>query len=144
MGSRQKIFMNGVQVLNLFSLRLWLPSVWVSIGRNTEEAGCFSECMSANVSLGFMVYTRGSFGGWGKYTTTVCATWRPTTGIRPVNGPEDSSRSHGSYCNSTAPPPPHWSTPSISCQPSHYVLEVWNWPWQCWPAYATNKSPLGA
>ena len=84
-----------LMVYKSFSLRLWLTGVWVCVRRNTEEAGWFSEYMSANVSWGRTVYTRGAFGGWGKHTTTECATWRPTTGIRSVNGPEESTRSHG-------------------------------------------------
>ena len=59
MGNRQKIIINGVQVLNSFSLRLWLTGVWVCVRRNTEEAGC----MSANVSWGPTVYMHRALGG---------------------------------------------------------------------------------
>ena len=45
MGSRRKIFINGVQVLNSFSFRLWFTGLWVWVGTNIEEVGCFAELM---------------------------------------------------------------------------------------------------
>ena len=42
-GADRKIFINGVQVLNSLSFRLWLTGVWVWIGTNIEDVGCFAE-----------------------------------------------------------------------------------------------------